>query len=45
MKTSVNLWNFQVAFVNMNRENQFSYEGKTALFEYLENFEEETGEE
>jgi hypothetical protein len=28
-----------------SRKNQFSYEGKKALFEYLENYEEETGEQ
>lgn len=26
-------------------ENNFSYQGKRALFDYLENYEEETGEE
>ena len=28
-----------------DRKNTFSYQGKKALFEYLENYEEETGEE
>ena len=28
-----------------NRKDQFSYEGKKALFEYLGNYEEETGED
>lgn len=28
-----------------DRQNQFSYEGKKALFDYLEEYEEETGEE
>lgn len=27
------------------RKNQFSYEGKQALFDYLESYEEDTGEE
>jgi hypothetical protein len=31
------------AFRNMNRDNNFTYEGKKALFDYLENYEEETG--
>jgi len=29
----------------MGRENQFSYKGKKALFEYLEQYEEETSEQ
>ena len=45
MKTTVSLFDFQDAFSDMNRESNFSYEGKKALFEYLENYEEETGEE
>lgn len=32
------------AFLKSGRENQFSYDGKIALFEYLQNLEEETGE-
>ncbi len=45
MKTTVSLWEFQDAFTDMNRESNFSYEGQKALFEYLENYEEETDEE
>jgi len=29
----------------MDRNNQFTYEGKRALFDYLENYEEETDQE
>lgn len=45
MKTAVNLYDFERAFVDRGREDQFTYEGKKALFEYLENYEEDTGEE
>lgn len=31
-------------FTTTGRQNQFSYEGKKALFEYLEKYEESTGE-
>ena len=39
MKQSVNLYKFARAFVNANRAEQFSYEGKKALFGYLEDIE------
>ena len=45
MKQSVNLYDFHNAFREADRENQFSYEGREALFEYLECYEEDTGEE
>lgn len=45
MKTTVNLYDFQDAFVRMGRDNQFSYEGLEILFNGLEEFEEDTGEE
>jgi hypothetical protein len=35
---------FLDAFRHAGREDQFSYQAKEALFEYLEDFEEETGE-
>ena len=31
-------------FAKMNRENQFSYDGKCALYDYLENLEYDTGQ-
>ena len=43
MKESVNFSRFCDAF-QMRKEN-FSYEGKQALFDYLEQLEEDTGEE
>ena len=45
MYKNINQYDFERAFVDMNREKQFSYEGKKALFEYLEQYEEDTGEE
>lgn len=45
MKTSVNFYDFCRAFETCGRNENFSYEGKRALFEYLEELEESTGEE
>lgn len=45
MKQSVNLYDFEQAFKDHERQNNFSYEGLKALFEYLENYEEDTGSE
>ena len=45
MKTTVNFCDFQDAFTAHDRQDTFSYEGKRALFEYLEQYEEDTGEE
>ena len=45
MKTNVNFDDFVNAFRNMDREDQFSYEGKKALFEYEEQLEEDLATE
>lgn len=45
MKTTVNKYQFRRAFEEMNRTNNFTYAGLNALFEYLEQYEEDTGEE
>lgn len=45
MKTTVSFCDFTDAFLKMGRENSFSYEGKRALFDYLEQYEQDTGEE
>ena len=45
MKQTVNLNNFIDAFQAMGREESFSYDGKEALFRYLEDCEEGTGKE
>ena len=45
MKKTVNFNDFENAFENMNRADQFTSTGLRALFDYLEQFEEETGNE
>lgn len=45
MKMTVNLYLFREAFQRMGRSNQFSYEGLEVLFNGLEEYEEDTGEE
>ena len=45
MKTTINNSDFHDAFRKMNRENNFSYDGLNSLFNYFEQYEEETGEE
>lgn len=45
MKTTVSRYDFERAFVDADRKDQFSYEGLKALFDYLEDYEEQTGEE
>ena len=45
MKQTINLYQFERAFVDMNRKDQFTYDGKRALFEHLEEYEDCTGEE
>jgi len=44
MHQQINFNDFCNAFRDMDRDNQFSYEGKRALFDYLEAYEEDTGE-
>lgn len=45
MKTTVSRYEFERAFVNHGRKDQFSYEALGLLFNYLEEYEESTGEE
>jgi hypothetical protein len=45
MKQSVNKYDFSQAFDNMNRGDNFTMQGRDALFEYLEELEQDTGEE
>lgn len=45
MKQTVYFNQFCDGFKNMNRDNNFSYEGKRALFDYLEDYEESGGDE
>ena len=45
MKSILNFNEFHDSFNNCNRENNFSYNGRRALFDYLEELEEDTGQE
>jgi len=45
MKQSVNFTDFTKAFHDHGRGTQFTYEGLKALFEHLEDYEDDTGEE
>lgn len=45
MKKSISFNGFTDAFRDMGREDQFTYKGKRALYDYLEEYEESTGEE
>jgi hypothetical protein len=45
MKTTVSRYDFERAFVDADRKENFSYEGLKVLFDYLEDYEEQTGEE
>lgn len=45
MKQTINFYQFCRGFETMDRNENFSYQGKKALFEYLEQYEEDCGEE
>lgn len=45
MKKTINFYDFERAFVDCGRSSHFSYEAKKAIFDYLESYEEDTGEE
>tara|TARA_Y100000310_G_C20583974_1_gene764453 strand:+ start:566 stop:871 length:306 start_codon:yes stop_codon:yes gene_type:complete len=45
MVKTINFYGFVDAFQNAGRGKQFSYDGLKALFNYLEEYEEGTGEE
>lgn len=45
MKSTVSIYDFERAFANMDRKENFSYDGKRALFEYLEEYEDDINEE
>jgi hypothetical protein len=44
MYQTINKYDFTEAFKTMGRGEQFSYEGLQALFDYLEDYEESTGD-
>lgn len=45
MKRTINVSEFRDAFHNMGRGEQFSYEGLGALYNYLEDYEDQTDTE
>jgi hypothetical protein len=45
MKTTVSKYDFERAFADADREDNFSYEALGLLFDYFESYEEETGQE
>lgn len=45
MKTTVTKYDFERAFIDAGRKDQFSYEGRAVLFDYLEELEANTGQE
>jgi predicted ArsR family transcriptional regulator len=45
MKTTVSKYDFERAFADADRKDQFSYEGLAVLFDYLEELEASTGQE
>ena len=45
MKQTINFYNFSDAFRKAGRADQFTYEGQRAIFDYLEEYEDSTGEE
>ena len=45
MKTTISVYDFRQAFHDYDRGNQFSYKGLGVLYEALERFAEDTGEE
>ncbi len=45
MKQTINFSQFCDAFKDMNGDNNLTYDGKRALYDYLEEYEDATGEE
>lgn len=45
MKQTINFYDFDDAFRRMDRLENFSYDAKKGLFEWLEQYEEDAGEE
>tara|TARA_R110001632_G_scaffold1886_3_gene8561 strand:+ start:50 stop:349 length:300 start_codon:yes stop_codon:yes gene_type:complete len=45
MKKTINFYDFERAFNTDTYQDHFSYEGKKALFEYLEEYEDSTGDQ
>jgi hypothetical protein len=45
MKKTINFYEFERAFVDYDRKDHFSYAGLSVLFDFLEELEEDTGED
>jgi hypothetical protein len=45
MKTTISRYDFERAFIDADRKENFSYEALGLLFDYFESYEEETGQE
>jgi hypothetical protein len=45
MKTTISRYDFERAFIDADRKENFSYEALGLLFDYFEDYEENTGEE
>jgi len=45
MIKTITLSDFRSAFQRMDRKDQFSYEGLELIFDYIESYEQETGEQ
>ena len=45
MKQTINSYSFMQAFKAVGRETQFSYDALNALFDYFEQYEQDTGEQ
>ena len=45
MKITVSSYDFERAFADSGRRDQFSYEGRAVLFAYIEEYEASTGQE
>ena len=45
MKQTIDIYQFRNAFSDYNRQNNFTYEGLTALFHWFEELEEDMGAE
>ena len=44
MYQTISIYDFETAFNKAGRKDQFSYEGKNMLFDYLEAYEDDTGQ-
>ena len=45
MKQSIDRYQFRDAFRDYSREDNFSYDGLSALYDYFEDYEDDTGDE